>query len=179
MFRIEDVDLTPNPQALKFVLNERLLKYDARQFNSAEESKNDPLASQIFEIWGVVSVFYTGRIITIEKTPEADWEEIRKGLSAILTNFDKSQIPSEKISKPLQNETEIFKQITEVINTRVKPALERDGGGLEIIEFKNNVLKIRYQGACGSCPSAIRGTLVAIENLLRKDVNPDIVVISA
>lgn len=179
MYTIEDVDLTPNPNALKFVLNERLLNYEARQFNSKEEAAIDPLAKNIFELNGVVSVFYTGRIITIEKNSEVDWEEIRKGLSLLLNNFDKSQIPPEKITKPIQDETEIIKKIVEVIETRVKPALTRDGGGLEIVEFKDNVLKIRYQGACGSCPSAIRGTLVAIENLLRKDVEPNIIVMSA
>ena len=71
-----------------------------------------------------------------------------------------------------------MKQINAILDQRVRPALAGDGGGLEVTGLEGNILKIRYQGACGTCPSAIRGTLVAIENLLKREVNPAIEVVS-
>ena len=68
MLFVEDVDLTPNPQALKFILNRQLLKYEARQYSAKEEAENDLFAQGIFQIDGVVSVFYMNKFVTIEKS---------------------------------------------------------------------------------------------------------------
>ena len=73
MLIVQDVDLTPNPQALKFILNEKLLTYETRNFTNKEDAVNDPLAKGIFEIPGVVSVFYMDRFITIEKEAKIGW----------------------------------------------------------------------------------------------------------
>jgi len=181
MLQVQDVDLTPNPQALKFILNEKLLNHETRNYKSAEEAKNDPLAKGIFEIAGVVSVFYMDKFITIEKDPKVAWGNIQRPFVEFIKNFDKSLIPPENESYQAStiDETELLKKINEVLDTRVRPALAGDGGGLEVMGIEGTTLKIRYQGACGSCPSSIRGTLVAIENLLRREVNPAIEVVSA
>lgn len=178
MIIVQDVDLTPNPQALKFVLNETLLKRETRNYSAEDEAKNDPLAKGIFEIDGVVSVFYMEKFITVEKNPELSWGQIQKPFIEFLKNFDKSLIPEEEeITLSSEEETELLKKINEILDQRVRPALAGDGGGLEVLGFESNKLTIRYQGACGSCPSAIRGTLVAIENLLKREVNPSIEVL--
>lgn len=178
MLIVQDVDLTPNPQALKFILNEKLLNRETRQFNSKEEAQKDPLAKGIFEIEGVVSVFYMDKFITIEKDPKAQWGQIQRPFVEFVKNFDKSIIPPEQeIVVTKEEETELLKKINEILDQRVRPALAGDGGGLEVTGLSGLTLKIRYQGACGSCPSSIRGTLVAIENLLRREVNPSIEVI--
>ena len=107
-------------------------------------------------------------------------EEAKDWTEKAIKDFDTSLIPAEEeIVVSSEEETVLLKQINDVLDQRVKPALAGDGGGLEVIGLEGLTLKIRYQGACGSCPSAIRGTLVAIENLLRREVNPAIQVISA
>ena len=68
MLMVEDVDLTPNPHALKFILNEKLLNLETRQYPDKESAQNDPFAKGIFEIDGVVSVFYMDKFVTIEKS---------------------------------------------------------------------------------------------------------------
>ena len=179
MLAVQDVDLTPNPQALKFILNEKLLSKETRSFQNKDEAQNDPLAKGIFEITGFVSVFYMDKFITIEKDPKAQWGQIQRPFVEFIKNFDKSLIPQEQeivISK--EEETELLKKVNEILDTRVRPALAGDGGGLQVTGMEGLTLKIRYQGACGSCPSAIRGTLIAIENLLRREVNPAIEVVS-
>ncbi len=181
MLIVQDVDLTPNPQALKFVLNERLLKRETRNYPDQVSAENDPLAKGVFEIDGVVSVFYMDRFITIEKKPEISWGQIQKGFINFLRNFDKATIPEEQELPQMnsEEETAMLKQINDILDQRVRPALAGDGGGLEVVGLDGLTLCIKYQGACGSCPSSIRGTLVAIENLLKREVNPSLEVISA
>ncbi len=177
MLQVVDVELTPNPQALKFLLNERLLQYSSRQFANKEEAKDDPLAKNIFEIDGVISVFYMDRFITIEKSKNISWAQIQRPFINLIKNFDKNLLPKEDEEKELENTSEILKQINEIINTKVRPALASDGGGIEVLGVNHYMVRVRYQGACGSCPTAIQGTLMAIENLLKRDVNPAIEVV--
>ncbi len=90
MLMVEDVDLTPNPHALKFILNEKLLNVESRQFATKEDAENDPLAKGVFEIEGVVSVFYMDKFVTIEKSKETNWGQIQRPFIHFLKNFDKS-----------------------------------------------------------------------------------------
>lgn len=180
MLTIEDVDLTPNPHALKFILNEKLLNLETRQYSKAEEAKDDPFAQGIFNINGVVSVFYMEKFVTIEKSKEANWGQIQRPFIEYLKAFDKNMIPAEKEMPALdENASDLLKQINEILDARVRPALASDGGGLQIVGIEGNKVKIKYQGACGSCPSSISGTLTAIEGLLKRDVNPMIQVEAA
>jgi len=179
MLMVKDVDLTPNPQALKFILNEKLLDRETRSFKNKEEAEKDPLAKGVFELEGVVSVFYMERFITIEKEPNVSWGKIQMPFVNFIKSFDKSLIPEEKEQQASNaDETKTLKLINEILDKRVRPALAGDGGGLEVLDLKNHTLTIRYQGACGSCPSAIQGTLVAIENLLKREVDQSIEVVS-
>jgi Fe-S cluster biogenesis protein NfuA len=180
MLYVQDVDLTPNPHALKFILNERLLKLETRQYSNKEEAETDPFAKGIFEIDGVVSVFYMDKFVAIEKSEESNWGQIQKPFINFLKTFDKNLIPEEKEVKGLdENAGELLRQINELLENRVRPALAGDGGGLQVIGIEGFTVKIRYQGACGSCPSSINGTLLAIEGLLRRDINPAIQVVAA
>lgn len=179
MLMVKDVDLTPNPQALKFILNEKILNRETRSFKNQEEAQEDPLAKAVFELEGVVSVFYMDRFITIEKEPSVSWGKIQMPFVNLIKSFDKNLIPEETDQQASsENETETLKQINDLLDKRVRPALAGDGGGLEILDLHGKTLTIRYQGACGTCPSAIQGTLVAIENLLKREVDPAMEVIS-
>jgi len=164
---------------LKFIVNEKLLVSEKRNFANKSDAETDPLAKAIFEIEGVVSVFYMDRFITIEKDPKANWGQIQKPFVELIKKFDVSLIPQENISEIQAKDSEMLKKINEILDQRVRPALAGDGGGLEVVDLKGNTLFIRYQGACGSCPSSIRGTLVAIENLLKRELDPTIEVVSA
>ena len=179
MLLVEDVDLTPNPHALKFILNQKLLNVETRQFPDQISAENDLFAKGIFEINGVVSVFYMDKFVTIEKAKDTNWGQIQKPFIEFLKSFDVNLIPAENEVKKNENESELIKQVNEILNQRVRPYLASDGGGLEVLGVDGNKVMIRYQGACGSCPSSISGTLAAIEGLLRRDLNPAIEVVSA
>lgn len=180
MLMVEDVDLTPNPHALKFILNQKLLNYETRQYHDKESAKDDPFASGIFQLDGVVSVFYMDKFVTIEKSPESNWGQIQRPFIEFLKIFDANLIPAESVKAPTaEEENELLKRINYLLDQKVRPALAGDGGGLQVLGIDGFTVKIRYQGACGSCPSSISGTLIAIEGLLRRDVNPSIQVIAA
>jgi Fe-S cluster biogenesis protein NfuA len=177
---VENVDLTPNPHALKFILSNKLLNVETRQYTNKESAENDPFAKGIFEIDGVVSVFYMDKFVTIEKLPDADWGQIQRPFIEFLKSFDTGLIPEETVTTPTaEEENELLSKINVLLDQKVRPALAGDGGGLEVIGVEGFKVSIRYQGACGSCPSAITGTLMAIEGLLRRDINPAIEVVAA
>ncbi len=87
MLMVEDVDLTPNPHALKFILNQKLLNYETRQYADKESAKDDPFATGIFELDGVVSVFYMDKFVTIEKSADANWVQIQRPFIDFLENI--------------------------------------------------------------------------------------------
>ncbi len=180
MLMVEDVDLTPNPHALKFILNQKLLKAETRQYPDKVSASEDPFAKGIFEIEGVVSVFYMDKFVTIEKSKEANWGQIQRPFIDFLKSFNPDLIPSEKeVDRSSESDDEMLKKINELLDQKVRPALAGDGGGLEVVGVDGYTVRIKYQGACGSCPSAISGTLMAIEGLIRRDIDPMLEVISA
>jgi Fe-S cluster biogenesis protein NfuA len=178
MPKIADIQETPNPNAVKFILKEPVSYGTSHFFKSKEEAENDELAKAIFEVGNVVSVFYMDRMITVEKTDEADWEEVLPALAAPIR-------AAKSISRENGNKAETKKfddlkvrEIEAILDEKVRPYLIGDGGWLQIVDFENKVLKIRYEGACGSCPSSLTGTLMAIENILKQEVDPEIEVIA-
>lgn len=180
MLMVQDVDLTPNPHALKFILNEKLLNFETRQYADKASAQNDPFAKGIFEIEGVVSVFYMDKFVTIEKAASFNWGQIQRPFINFLKTFDKNLVPAEKEIVVTEEESnELLKQINSLLDQKVRPALAGDGGGLQVLGVEGYTVRIRYQGACGSCPSSISGTLTAIEGLLKRDINPAINVVAA
>lgn len=175
MLQVQDVDLTPNPNALKFVLNEKLLDHEERQYSNRDAAKDDPFAKGIFEIDGVVSIFYMDKFVSIEKEQTATWGMIQRPFINFLKTFDKQLLPKEKERDPISEDSNVMlKRINQLIDERIRPVLANDGGGLEVLGLDGNVVTIRYQGACGSCPSSISATLTAIAGLLKRDIDPSL-----
>lgn len=173
MLIIQGANLTPNPQAIKFLLNRELLKKSGRNYKNIDEAKNDPFAAGILGIDGVESLFYTGKFITIQKKSEVEWPDLERRLAKFLLDFNVDSIPPE-FEESKDKGSALLEKIETVIDERIRPALANDGGGLEILTLEGKLLKIRYHGACHSCPGAIRGTLMAIEALLKREVDQEI-----
>lgn len=169
------MEATPNPTAMKFVLDEKILASGSKQFDSPPT--DDALAKRLFQIPSVKSVFYMDDFITLDKSNAADWNEIKRQVESILA--EGHAIGSADVPKASTSGGERLDKINEILDTKVRPALAGDGGGLEVLSLRDNDLLIRYQGACGSCPSSIAGTMYAIQNLLRVELNEEINVIAA
>ena len=186
MPKISDIEETPNPNAVKFILREAVSNGVARQYGSADLAVNDPLAKSLFDIGHVVSVFYMDRMITVEKDDEGDWDELLPALAvpiraAEAVNGSAAAAAAAAVGGPIAAVTSDdprLLRINEILDEKVRPALMGDGGYLEIIGLTNQTLSIRYQGACGSCPSSLTGTLMAIESMLKQEVDPELEVIA-
>jgi NFU1 iron-sulfur cluster scaffold homolog, mitochondrial len=185
MPKISDIEETPNPNAVKFILRESVTNGVARQFDSAAKAQDDPLARALFEVGNVVSVFYMDRMVTIEKEDSADWDDLLPTLAvpiraaeAVANNgAPAAEAIGGAIGAVLSGDPRLVR-INEILDEKVRPALAGDGGYLEILGLKEHTLSIRYQGACGSCPSSLTGTLMAIEGMLKQEVDPDLEVIA-
>ncbi len=183
MPKIDNIEETPNPNAVKFILKEPVSSGAAKSFQTPEQAGGDELARSLFEVGEVASVFYMDRMITVEKTDEADWDElmpklavpIRAAPSAATANAA-AQVGG-AIAAVTSDDPRLV-QINEILDERIRPALMSDGGWLEVVGLTDDTLSIRYQGACGSCPSAISGTLMAIEGMLKQEVDPEIEVVT-
>jgi NFU1 iron-sulfur cluster scaffold homolog, mitochondrial len=185
MPKIADIQETPNPNAVKFILKEPVSYGTSHSFKSSVDAEKDVIAKSIFEIGEVVSVFYMDKMITVEKTDDADWDEILPELAVPIraaesikpaTNGTSAKI-GDYIGAALSDDPQIA-QINAILDERIRPFLASDGGWLEVIGLEEKVLKIRYEGACGSCPSSLTGTLMAIENMIKEEVDPEIEVIA-
>lgn len=177
--KVLSIEPTPNPNAKKFFVNQPLARGGVRQFDNVEAGKSDPLAKEIFSLPGVKSVFYTGQFVTVGKSDAPPWADLEAKVSSILEKFDPSKLhPGAPSSDGGPLGDELLDRINQVLDENVRPALEGDGGGLEILGLNGYMLTIHYQGACGGCPSASQGTMMAIENLLKAMVDPRIQVIS-
>jgi len=189
MPKIADIQETPNPNAVKFILKEAVSHGTSHSFDTAGAGQNDKLAQSIFDISDVVSVFYMDKMITVEKTDEADWDEILPLLAVPIraaesvggggsgTNGSAAKELGGAIAAAA-SDNPVIGQINELLDERIRPYLASDGGWLEILDLEDKTLKIRYQGACGSCPSSLTGTLMAIENMIKDEIDPEIEVVA-
>jgi Fe-S cluster biogenesis protein NfuA len=184
MPKISDIQETPNPNAVKFILREPVTNGVGRQFASNDQAQSDPLAKSLFDIGNVVSVFYMDNMITVEKENIADWDELLPTL-AVPIRAAESVAPASgngaaavggAIAAVTSDDPRLLK-INEILDEKVRPYLMGDGGYLEIIDLKDHTLTIRYQGACGSCPSSLTGTLMSIESMLKTEVDPELEVV--
>lgn len=180
MPKIADIEYTPNPNAVKFILKEAITNGASRSFQNAESAQADLLAAALFNVGNVTSVFYMDRFITVNKEDEVSWEEMLKKLAEPIRSAPSVSEPPAQAPAPVYtlDENPLLDRINQVLDEKVRPGLAGDGGGLEIIALNDKKLLISYQGACGSCPSSIGGTMMAIEYMLKEDVDPEIEVIS-
>lgn len=182
MPKISDIEETPNPNAVKFILREPVSSGAARQYGSADQAADDPLAKSLFDVGNVVSVFYMDRMITVEKVDEADWDDLLPALAVPIRAAEAVSAASAAaavggaIAAVASDDPRLIK-INEILDERVRPALMGDGGYLEVLGLSDHTLSIRYQGACGSCPSSLTGTLMAIEGMLKQEVDPELEVV--
>lgn len=182
MPKIDDIEETPNPNAVKFILKEPVTSGAPRSFQSPVQASGDKLAQSLFDVGNVESVFYMDRMITVEKDDETDWDELLPKLAVPIRAAEAvvAGTPStvNGDSAAVVSDDPRLVQINVILDERIRPALAGDGGWLEVLKLEDDTLTIRYQGACGSCPSAISGTLMAIEGMIKQEVDPDIEVVA-
>ena len=188
MPKIADIQETPNPNAVKFILKEAVSHGTSHSFKKRDDAAGNQLAESLFDVGNVVSVFYMDKMITVEKTDEVEWDEILPDLAVPIRAADSVSVSNGNgnaavavggaIAAAAASDDPNLREIEAILDERIRPYLAGDGGWLEVVELAGNTLKIRYEGACGSCPSSLTGTLMAIENMIKEEIDPEIEVIA-
>lgn len=184
MPKILEIEATPNPNAKKFVLKDPLTVGNARSYENVEQARDDKLAAALFAIPHVVSVYYVDRWLTVTQDGGADWNSLLKQLAVPIREAVAEDVQSQEARAVAQElppmtavDEERLEQINAFLDVNIRPYLMRDGGNLEIVGIAGNRLLVHYQGACGTCPSAISGTLAAIESHLQA-IEPELEVVA-
>lgn len=164
---------TPNPQTLKFIPGVQILKTGTKSY-AKEDNRNDaPIVDAIFKINGVHSVFLGKDFISVTKAEDQDWEYLKPLVLASIMDHFVSGMPAvlesavSAISDSPKESSEITKQIVELIETRVRPAVAQDGGDIMFKEFKDGIVYLEMHGACSGCPSSTITLKNGIENMLK------------
>ena len=162
---------TPNPATLKFIPGVSVLSGDTAEFNSLEAAKSSPLATRLFAIDGVESVFFSGDFLAVTKAEQLDWFVLKPSvLAGIMEHFASGlpiiEIKNEGIASE-EDASETVQQIKHLLDTRVRPAVAMDGGDITFHSFEDGVVTLQMRGACQGCPSSTATLKMGIENMLR------------
>ncbi len=182
MPKIKEIERTPNPDAMRFVLGEPITRGVTRSFENAGEAKDDELASALFAIDHVINVYYVDKYVTVTQDGKAVWSELLRKLAPPIREakpqIDVIEDDEVHASREVQESSDPrLVQINQMLDEQVRPYLLADGGGLKVLGLDGNRLKIHYQGSCGTCPTATSGTLYAIESMVKR-IDPEIQVVS-
>ena len=168
---------TPNPATLKFVPEIQVLENGTASFQTkADAEKISPLATALFGVDGVVSVFFGKDFISVTKTEDIQWMDLKPIVLGTLIEFFNSgkaiidtgtEMPAEEEPAQPTDDDEIIAQIKELLETRVRPAVAQDGGDIVFDSFDDGIVYLSMQGACDGCPSSTATLKIGIENMLK------------
>ncbi len=167
------LESNPNPNSLKFVVNEMLVP-EAMSFDfpDAESTGISPLAQELFSFPFVDRVFFASNFITVTKKEDVEWLEIQSTLKEHIKKYleaGKFIIEvNEESSASAEEETETIKKIKTILDEYIRPAVEQDGGAITYHSFNDGIVKVRLQGSCSGCPSSMVTLKAGIENLFTR-----------
>ena len=165
---------TPNPDTLKFLPGKKVSTVGPVEFLKSDKNTKVPLADKILSLEGTTMVFFGEDFITVKKKSNLNWDDLKhyiiseindyylQGNSAVIEkNFEK------KDSNFKKNETnEVVNIINEVLDTKIRPAVARDGGDIIFKSFKDGIVKVQLKGSCSGCPSSVMTLKQGVQNLL-------------
>jgi len=169
---------TPNPNALKFIIEKDVIRDGKISFKNPQDCQDIPLAASLFDLRGVDQIHFFQNVITISKFSYEDWDTLEKAVQTCIESFIDDHNPDIKIINPeaerRSNLPPELKNIEEILDRTIRPGLQGDGGDIQVKDFKDNVLIVKFQGACGTCPSSTTGTLEAIRSILKQELHPEV-----
>ncbi|XP_014784246.1 NFU1 iron-sulfur cluster scaffold homolog, mitochondrial [Octopus bimaculoides] len=164
---------TPNPNSLKFIPGTQVLEAGTKDFPNMASAHCSPLARQLFRVEGVRSVFFGSDFITINKIEDTDWAIIKPNIYATIMDFFASGLPvlteeqpsAETAIDPEDDET--VAMIKELLDTRIRPTVQEDGGDIVFMGFEDGIVKLKMQGSCTNCPSSVVTLKSGVQNMLQ------------
>jgi Fe-S cluster biogenesis protein NfuA len=166
------LESNPNPNSLKFVVNEMLVPEGMNfDFPDAESTAMSPLAKELFGYDFVDRVFFASNFITVSKKGDVEWLEIQQTIKEHIKKYleeGKFILELKEEALPAEEETETIKKIKTLLEEYIRPAVEQDGGAITYHSFQDGIVKVRLQGSCSGCPSSMVTLKAGIENLFTR-----------
>lgn len=173
-----DIQPTPNPNALKFIMNIPVKLEGNSTYKSPSECGENQLALELFKVRGIDQLHFFENVIAVTKFSYEDWNNVEIGVMKALKEFMPTHNPNYNDPNPeadrRKNLSPELQQIELILDKTIRPGLQGDGGDIQALTYQDNILMVKYQGACGTCPSSTTGTLEAIKAILRDELNPEI-----
>lgn len=178
-------ETTPNPETLKFLPGQTVLPSGVVEFKSADDAdKASPLASGLFRLNGVDAVLLGQDFIAVTKSAAKSWDVMKPLLLGAIMDHFVSQRPvmadnaAPQAASHKVADSELEKQIIELLDTRIRPAVAQDGGDIVFDRFEDGILYLEMRGACAGCPSSSATLKNGIENMMRHYV-PEVLEVRA
>ncbi len=167
---------TPNPNSLKFIPGKKVSNIGSIELLKKEDTDNT-LLRNILSINGVESIFLGSDFLSVNKNEKINWEDIKHIVISLINEFysDGKDVILDEILKNNEKKDlkEIEKKIINILETKIKPAVARDGGDIKFVEFKEGIVKVQLQGSCSGCPSSTITLKRGVQNLLTHYI-PDV-----
>jgi len=163
---------TPNPNTLKFLPGKIVSEVGSVEFTAKEQTENR-LIKDILSIKEVNMVFLGSDFITVKKTDQILWKEIKPKIISLINEYylnhnvsilDKNHLKQK--SNDEESNDEVVKKIINILDEKVRPAVARDGGDIKFKSFNNGLVKVELQGSCSGCPSSVMTLKQGVQNLL-------------
>ena len=173
-------EATPNPDSLKFLSEKTISAIGTEEFQKVKKNEvSIPFVKELLSFKGVELILLSEKFLSVKKTKEVSWNELKPMVISHLNDyFEKNNEPilNDKRNTPsnADNNDETVNKIIEVLDTKIRPAVARDGGDIKFKSFKDGVVKVELQGSCSGCPSSLMTLKQGVQNLLKhyvKEVN--------
>lgn len=179
------LESNPNPNSLKFVVNEMLIP-DGMSFDfpDAGSAESAPLAKELFTYPFVDRVFYMSNFVTVTKKEDVEWIEIQDTIKKHIKDFLEAgryiiEVHEPVVAEEGEEETETVKKIKTILEEYIRPAVEQDGGAITFHSFHDGVVKVMLQGSCSGCPSSMITLKAGIENLFKRMMPDEVQAVEA
>jgi len=160
---------TPNPRSMKFLTERSLLPAGSVDFRDPQSALRSPLARRVFDVDGVEGVFVSQNLVTVTADDEQKWEAMIPQVSEAIRDFIRSgeaAVPGGQEGHAAGS-GEVVDRIKEILDDQIRPAVAMDGGDVVFVEYKEGIVYLKMQGACGGCPSSTMTLKQGIEARLR------------
>ncbi|MDC3174379.1 NifU family protein [Candidatus Pelagibacter sp.] len=163
-------EVTPNPNSLKFLPGKNVSNSGPYEITSKDQINNE-LVRNILSVNGVKGVFLGQDFISVNKSDQIKWDEIKHIVSSFINDFysDGKEFVIDENIKEKEHESdldEIEKRIVKILDQKIRPAVAKDGGDIKFKEYKDGVVKVQLQGSCSGCPSSTMTLKQGVQNLL-------------
>ena len=161
-------EITPNPNSLKFLPGKIVSNHGSFEVTNKDQTNNE-LIRNLLSVNGVEGIFLGKDFISINKSNEISWEEIKHIVISLINDFYSSgkDFVIEKGLKIEKKELEeIEKKIVQILDQKIRPAVAKDGGDIKFKEYNNGIVKVQLQGSCSGCPSSTLTLKKGVQNLL-------------